>query len=101
MYSNGWGVEHDDEKAAELYRKSAEQGYASAQLNLGVMYAKGQSVKHNVIEAYKWFDIAAWQGEPQAAKNRDALARLMPPASVDQAKHLADAWIDAHQPSKQ
>ena len=32
-------------KAVELYTKSANQGDAKAQYNLGVMYAKGQGTK--------------------------------------------------------
>ena len=47
MYQNGDGVTKDDKKAVEWYTKSAEQGYALGQNNLGVMYENGQGVtKH-------------------------------------------------------
>jgi TPR repeat protein len=38
MYDKGEGVPEDDKEAMKWYRLAAEQGYASAQSNLGVMY---------------------------------------------------------------
>jgi uncharacterized protein len=100
LYANGWGVKRDDKKALDLYRKSAEQGYVGAQLNLGVMYANGVAVPQNVVEAYKWLDLAATQGDPQAIKNRATISDRMPPTYVDQAKKLADAWLAEHREKK-
>ena len=45
---------------------SAEQGYADAQLNLGVMYAKGEGVPQDDQEAAKWFRMSAEQGNNEA-----------------------------------
>ena len=39
MYSQGKGVAQDYATAASWYRKAAEQGYASAQYNLGAAMA--------------------------------------------------------------
>jgi TPR repeat protein len=41
---------------------SAEQGYALAESNLGLMYEEGQGVKQNYEEAIKWYRLAAKQG---------------------------------------
>ena len=41
MYDEGRGVPENDTEAVKWYRKAAEQGDASAQYNLGVMYANG------------------------------------------------------------
>ena len=38
MYDNGEGVPENDAEAVKWYRKAADQGYAQAQFNLGVMY---------------------------------------------------------------
>jgi TPR repeat protein len=38
MYDNGEGVLQDDKEAIKWYQKAAEQGHASAQFSLGVMY---------------------------------------------------------------
>ena len=42
MYDNGEGVPQDDAEAVRWYRLAAEQGNASAQYNLGLMYANGK-----------------------------------------------------------
>jgi TPR repeat protein len=52
--------------AARLYRPFAEQGVASAQFSLGVMYAKGQGVPQDYQAALKWFHKAAEQGDAAA-----------------------------------
>jgi TPR repeat protein len=47
----------------------AEQGVATAQYNLGVMYADGDGVPENGAEAVKWFRKAADQGDADAQYN--------------------------------
>ena len=51
------------------YTKAAEQGYASAQYNLGVMYANGEGVLENDKTAVKWYTKAAEQGYADAQYN--------------------------------
>uniref|UniRef100_A0A914VL89 Uncharacterized protein n=1 Tax=Plectus sambesii TaxID=2011161 RepID=A0A914VL89_9BILA len=53
MYKNGRGVPQSDEEAVKWYRKSAEQGEASAQYNLGWMYEIGHGVPQSDEEAVK------------------------------------------------
>ena len=47
----------------------AEQGYASAQYNLGLMYANGDGVAENDQEAVRWYKLAAEQGDADAQHN--------------------------------
>ena len=47
----------------------AEQGDATAQTNLGVMYSFGDGVPENDAEAVKWYRLAAEQGIAQAQYN--------------------------------
>ena len=47
----------------------AEQGDAIAQHNLGVMYADGEGVTKDYIEAVKWYRKAAEQGLAEAKYN--------------------------------
>ena len=56
----------DIEPDYELERKAAEQGNASAQFNLGVMYDEGLGVKKDYIETVKWYRKAAEQGHAEA-----------------------------------
>jgi tetratricopeptide (TPR) repeat protein len=50
-------------EAVKWYRKAAEQGYASAQYQLGVCYSKGMGVTEDRTEAIKWYKIASVQKE--------------------------------------
>ncbi len=52
--------------APELIRKSAELGYADAQVILGHMYRSGSGVGEDLSEAVKWFKLAADQYHPEA-----------------------------------
>ena len=65
-YKNGFGVEQNYEKAFELYKKSAEQGYDLAQFELGIMYDKGLGVDQDYAQAMKWYQKAAEQGHANA-----------------------------------
>ena len=53
----------------EQLRLAAEQGDASAQFNLGFMYATGEGVPQDYQEALKWYRLAAEQGHAQAQYN--------------------------------
>jgi hypothetical protein len=55
--------------ALRLFGPLAEQGDASAQTNLGVMYEQGRGVAQNYREAMKWFRLAALQGNASAQSN--------------------------------
>ena len=59
----------DDAEAVRWYRLAAEQGDASAQLDLGVMYATGEGVPQDAAEAVRWFRLAAEQGDASAQFN--------------------------------
>ena len=73
MYRDGYGVEQDYKHAVKWYRKSAEQEYAIAQNNLGVMYENGYGVEQDYKQAVEWYFKAAIQGCKDAKK---ALKRL-------------------------
>ena len=63
------GVSQDYTKAAELYRKSAEQGNATAQCDLGYCYEKGQGVSQDYYKAVEWYRKSAEQGDATAQFN--------------------------------
>lgn len=57
MYANGQGVVKNYAEAARLNRLAAEQGFAPAQYNLGLMYYNKQGVIQNYAEAVKWYRL--------------------------------------------
>lgn len=59
----------DFEAALKEWRPLAEQGYSSAQKNLGFMYSTGEGVPQDDAEAAKWYRLAAEQGDANAQYN--------------------------------
>ncbi len=58
-YQNGKGVEQDQQKAVEFYRKGAELGNPYAMGNTGFMYEKGFGVDQDYGEAVRWYEQGA------------------------------------------
>ena len=58
--------EEQDREAAQRYLKAADQGEASAQCKVGLMYADGNGVTQSDNEAVRWFQMAADQGDAGA-----------------------------------
>ena len=79
---------------------AVEQGYASAQGNLGSMYANGTGVPQDHVLAHMWFNLAAsrstGESRDDAVQNRDIVAGLMNPTQLAEAQRLAREWDAAH-----
>jgi len=58
--------EGDFAKALEIWRPLAEQGDASAQVGLGILYNHGMGVAQDFAEAMRWYRLAAEQGDADA-----------------------------------
>ena len=56
-------------QSVEKTRLAADQGYAMAQVNLGLMYYNGRGVPQDYAQAMKWFRLAADQGYAMAQYN--------------------------------
>src|SRR5512146_1948589 len=61
------------EATAKELRKSAEEGDASAQNTLGLLYHEGKGVPQNYRQAKQWFELAAKQGHAGAQVNLGTL----------------------------
>jgi TPR repeat protein len=68
MYYRGEGVPQDYAEALRWYGKSADQGYARAQYNLGHMHYHGQGVRQDHAEAFLLYRKAADQGDEYALR---------------------------------
>jgi TPR repeat protein len=86
-------------QAASWYGLAADQGYADAQINLGVMYNLGRGVPRDYVQAYKWLNLAVsrfsaseTENRDNAMKARDVLAVKMTPAQIAEAQRLAREW---------
>ena len=82
--------------ALREFRPLAEQGNAAAQFSLGLMYANGEGVPEDDIQAYAWFNLAAAQGLGEGEQGRAHIRQYMTPAQITEAQKLSRqlaAWI--------
>jgi len=58
MYLKGLGVPQDYQKAVYWFKKSAEQDYPLAEINLALIYQYGLGVPQDSQEALYWYNKA-------------------------------------------
>ena len=63
---------------------------------LGMMHSAGASVQVDLIQAHKWFNIAASRGHREAAQLRREVAEQMSDSDIGQAQRAARAWLQTH-----
>ena len=85
-------LDNDPELAAGWFFRSAEQGYADAQFNLGLMYANGEGVEVDTSKAVELFKQAAEQGNVDAQNNLAAM--YYTGEGVDRDVDKAMAWFE-------
>lgn len=104
MYDVGLGVKQDQQKAVSLYLNGVEKGSLNAMLNVGVSYWKGEGVAKDIVQAYKWLDLARFytQSSPNMQlkyRVRGALDEVKKEISKEQiskAEQLIKEWETAH-----
>jgi uncharacterized protein len=64
--------------------------------DLGMMYSVGRSVPIDYVTAHKWFNLAAMQGNHDAARLRQEIAMQMSEAEIAAAQRAARAWLKTH-----
>lgn len=69
-----------------------EAGDPDAQYILGRMFARGDGVLQDFVEAHKWYNLAASRGQRLAAVARDVVADRMSPEQLATAQSLARDW---------
>jgi localization factor PodJL len=78
--------------AARWYGEAAAYGLADSQFNLGVLEEHGLGMPKNLAGAYKWFALAAKNGDQEAAKRRDLVKRELDAASLAAAEQAIATW---------
>ncbi|MCP8896289.1 SEL1-like repeat protein [Shinella daejeonensis] len=78
--------------AARWFQQASDLGVRDSQFNLAILYARGNGVKQDLEESYKWFAIAARDGDTDAAQKRDEVANAMRPEQLSNAKAKVDLW---------
>lgn len=78
--------------ALRTWRPLADQGLVEAQFALGFMYANGEGVPKDYVQAYMWSNLGAAGGNELGGKNRDLYATHMTPAAIEEAQRLSREW---------
>ena len=81
--------------ARKEFETLANQGDKDAQLILGDMCAKGQGVAVDVVEAWKWYQLAAASGARDAAQAAAQLGKHMTEAQLTTARERVLNWRPA------
>ena len=63
---------------------------------LGMNYSIGANVAVDLIEAHKWFNIAAMRGHVDASRLRREIAEQMADAEIGLAQRAARDWLKSH-----
>ena len=75
---------------------AADGGQVEAIYDLGLLYSTGQGVELDLVEAHKWFNLAAMMGLQRAAVDRSDLARDMSTLEIADAQRQAREWQAEH-----
>lgn len=86
------------QKGAEFLLRSriadAEKGNVEALFDLGVAYSTGRGgVTVDLIEAHKWFNLAALSGSSRGQECRAEIALEMTAREIAEAQRQARSWL--------
>ncbi len=76
----------------------APTSVADSQFNLGILYARGIGVEQNLAESFKWFSLAAAQGDADSVRKRDDIAKRLDAQSLAAAKLAIQTFAPEPQP---
>ena len=88
------------EKSADFLLRSrladAARGNVSALYELGVTYSTGRGgIAVDLIEAHKWFNLAALSGDTRSQACRAEISVEMTAREIAEAQRQARAWLGA------
>ena len=83
----------DPSEAAKWFLRAAENGVANAQFQIGVFLARGDGVEQDVVEGYKWLNIASLSNHQGAKTARAELLKQMRPDAVTEAQERTGEYI--------
>ncbi len=94
IFMEGVGVIDADAGEAFRYaRLGAESGHQQMQGWLGVMVLRGVGVEPDPVEALKWFNLAAAEGDALGNQLRLQLESELDPSQVGEARRRSSEWL--------
>lgn len=80
----------------EIMADMPEPTCADDFFGLGMSYSSGAGVAVDLVQAHKWFNIAAMRGHPDGARLRKEIAEQMADAEIGCAQRAARDWLKAY-----
>lgn len=71
-------------------------GMPDALFELGLMHCAGRDGALDLVNAHKWFNLAAMRGNEAAKRYRMEISSEMSRAEVAEAQRLAREWLAQH-----
>jgi hypothetical protein len=85
-----------DFSADDVFDGAAPVDGAEALFQLGLMYCAGRDVDLDLVEAHKWFNLAALRGNDAAKSYRQELSSEMTKKQIAAAQKGAREWLRSH-----
>lgn len=76
--------------------QAAEPTGAEDSFGLALVYSAGAGVTVDLVQAHKWFNIAAMRGHKDAGRLRREIAELMSDSEIGSAQRAARDWLKMH-----
>ena len=70
-----------------------QTGTPDALFQLGLMYCSGHDVDLDLVEAHKWFNLAALRGNAEARRYRAEISAEMSRTEIGDAQRRAREWL--------
>jgi len=93
VHHEKWEAEMAD---IELAAAEPAPNGAEDYFGLGMVYSSGAGVGVDLVQAHKWFNIAAMRGHKNAAQLRREIAEQMSDSEIGCAQRAARDWLKAH-----
>jgi hypothetical protein len=88
-----WGAKMT---SVEIAAGGIEPASAEDCFGLGMVFSSGAGVPVDLVQAHKWFNIAAMRGHKDAAQLRREIAEQMSDSEIGCAQRAARDWLKAH-----
>lgn len=79
--------------SSEIMSAGPQCGGPDALFELGLMYCAGRDVTADLVQAHKWFNLAALKGNDEAKRYRQEIARELSRVEIARAQKLAREWL--------
>jgi TPR repeat protein len=76
-------------EAVRWFRASAEQGFPPGQNAYGYQLSRGDGVEKDLVEAWKWYELAAAERDPNAIANMQIQRSLLTTDQMEEARRRA------------